>query len=206
MYRIGALLIGYLLGGVQSAILVGRLKSIDIREQGSGNAGTTNTIRVMGKKAGALVLIMDILKAVVAIWLAKLIFGASHEEAKILIALYSGIGAILGHSYPLFFGFKGGKGIATTAGTLIGIDIRLFLVAASIFLICFGITRIVSISSLLMTASIPIIIIITYSGTGSVGIEAMLLALLITAFTFYRHKANIKRLINGTEAKLTSKK
>lgn len=206
MYRIGALLIGYLLGGVQSAILVGRLKGIDIREQGSGNAGTTNTIRVMGKKFGAVVLVIDILKAVLAIWIAKLIFGQNHEEAKILIELYSGIGAILGHSYPLFFGFKGGKGIATTAGTLIGIDIRLFLIAALLFLICFGITRIVSMSSLLMTASVPIIIIVAYSGTGSIGIEAMILALMITVFTFYRHRANIQRLIDGTEAKLTSKK
>lgn len=206
MYRVGALLIGYLLGGVQSAILVSKLKGIDIREQGSGNAGTTNTIRVLGKKAGALVLIIDILKAVVAIWLAKLIFGSSHHDASILIALYSGIGAILGHSYPLFFNFKGGKGIATTAGTLIGIDIRLFLIAATVFLICFGITKIVSISSLLMTASIPVLIIIAYAGKGSVGIEAMIITLLITAFTFYRHKANIKRLIEGTEQKLTSKK
>lgn len=206
MYRVGALLIGYLLGGVQSAILVSRLKGIDIREQGSGNAGTTNTIRILGKKAGALVLIIDILKAVAAIWLAKVIFSGSHHDASILIALYSGIGAILGHSYPLFFNFKGGKGIATTAGTLIGIDIRLFLIGAAVFLICFGITKIVSMSSLLMTATIPILIIIAYAGKGSIGLEAMVLALLITAFTFYRHKANIRRLIDGTEAKLTSKK
>lgn len=206
MYRIGALLIGYLLGGVQSAILVGRLKGIDIRSEGSGNAGTTNTIRVMGKKAGALVLIVDILKAVVAILLSKLIFAGQHEDAVILIELYSGIGAILGHSYPLFFGFKGGKGIATTAGTLIGIDIRLFLVAAAIFLITFGITKIVSLSSLLMSASIPIIIIVSCSGKGSIGIEATILSLGITGFTFYRHKANIKRLIEGTESKLVSKK
>ena len=194
MYRIGALLIGYLLGGVQSAILVGRFKGIDIRKQGSGNAGTTNTIRVMGKKMGALVLIIDILKAVLAIALAKMLFGSSHQEAKILIALYAGIGAILGHSYPLFFGFKGGKGIATTAGTLIGIDIR------------FAITRIVSISSLIMTASVPIMIIMTNAGKGNIGLEAMVLSFIITAFTFYRHKANIIRLMNGTEAKLVSKK
>lgn len=206
MYRIGALLIGYLLGGVQSAILVGRFKGIDIRAHGSGNAGTTNTIRVLGKKAGALVLVIDILKAVLAIALAKLIFGTNHKEAIILIALYSGIGAILGHSYPLFFGFKGGKGIATTAGTLIGIDFKLFLIAATVFLICFGVTRIVSISSLLMTASLPILISVMYAGAGAIGIEAMILALTITVFTFYRHKANIKRLMNGTEAKLTSKK
>lgn len=206
MYRLGALLIGYLLGGVQSAILVGRFKGIDIRAHGSGNAGTTNTIRVLGKKLGALVLIIDILKAVLAIGLSKWIFGATHPNEMILIALYSGIGAILGHSYPLFFGFKGGKGIATTAGTLIGIDFRLFLVAACVFLGCFAITKIVSMSSLLMTASLPILISIMYAGTGRIGIEALILAFGITGFTFYRHKANIKRLMNGTEAKLTSKK
>lgn len=206
MYRLGALLIGYLLGGVQSAILVGRFQGIDIRAHGSGNAGTTNTIRVLGKKSGALVLVIDILKAVLAITLSKWIFGAMHPNEMILIALYSGIGAILGHSYPLFFGFKGGKGIATTAGTLIGIDFRLFLVAACVFLICFAITKIVSMSSLLMTASLPILMSIMYAGTGSIGIEALVLAFSITGFTFYRHKANIKRLMNGTEAKLTSKK
>lgn len=206
MYRLGALLIGYLLGGVQSAILVGRFQGIDIRAHGSGNAGTTNTIRVLGKKLGALVLIIDILKAVLAIALSKWIFGATHPNEMILIALYSGIGAILGHSYPLFFGFKGGKGIATTAGTLIGIDFRLFLVAACVFLICFAMTKIVSMSSLLMTASLPILMSIMYAGTGSIGIEALVLAFGVTGFTFYRHKSNIKRLMNGTEAKLTSKK
>ena len=206
MYRLGALLIGYLLGGVQSAILIGRFKGIDIRAHGSGNAGTTNTIRVLGKKLGALVLIIDILKAVLAIGLSKWIFGATHPNEMILIALYSGIGAILGHSYPLFFGFKGGKGIATPAGTLIGIDFKLFLVAACVFLICFVITKIVSMSSLLMTASLPILISIMYAGAGRIGIEALILAFAITGFTFYRHKANIKRLMNGTEAKLTSKK
>lgn len=206
MYRIGALLIGYLLGGVQSAILIGRLKGIDIRSHGSGNAGTTNTIRVLGKKEGAMVLIIDMLKAIVAIWLARLIFGATHKNAIILIALYSGFGAILGHSYPIFFGFKGGKGIATAAGTLMGIDFRLFLVAAAVFLICFGITHIVSISSLLMTLTLPILISVIYAGHGVIGIEAMCVSFVITAFTFLRHKENIKRLINGTEAKLTSKK
>lgn len=204
MYRLGALLIGYLLGGVQSAIVYGKLKGIDIRAHGSGNAGTTNTIRVMGKKAGSIVLIIDILKAVAAIYVARLLL--SNEYPDILVALYSGIGAILGHSFPLFFNFKGGKGIATTAGTLIGVDIKLFLIAAAIFLICFGITKIVSISSLLMTASIPILFIIFYLGQGTVSIEAAILSLIITAFTFYRHKANIKRLMEGTETKLTSKK
>lgn len=206
MFRLGALLIGYLLGGLQSAILVGRLKGIDIRAQGSGNAGTTNTIRVMGKKAGAIVLLIDILKAVLAIWLSKLIFGEQHKDALVLIGLYAGIGAILGHSYPLFFGFRGGKGIATTVGLLVGINLNLALIAMGIFLICFIPTRIVSLSSLLMTASFPIMIIISQQGQGEIGIEASILALLVTVITFYRHRANIRRLINGTESKLVSKK
>ena len=206
MYRLGALLIGYLLGGLQSAILYGKLKGIDIRSQGSGNAGTTNTVRILGKKAGAIVLLVDVLKALFAIYLSKWIFGSMHPETAILIGLYSGIGAILGHSFPLFFHFKGGKGVATTAGTLIGIDMRIFVISGILFLVSFGVSRIVSISSLILTASIPILIIIFYSGQGSIGIEAMLLSFFITGFTFYRHKANIKRLIEGNEAKLTSKK
>ncbi|PHV71129.1 acyl-phosphate glycerol 3-phosphate acyltransferase [Sporanaerobium hydrogeniformans] len=204
MYRLISFVIGYLFGGIQSAILYGKLKGINITEQGSGNPGTTNAIRVMGKKAGAIVLIADVFKAVVAICLARMLF---QNEPSILVGLYSGIGAIIGHNYPVFFKFKGGKGIATTAGTLIAVDYRLFLISAAIFLICFGITRIVSLSSLLLSAAVPILLILFYCGEqGNVGIEAMLLGFVITALAFYRHKANIRRLIDGTEAKLTSKK
>ena len=205
MYRLGALVIGYLLGGVQSAILLGRLKGIDIRTQGSGNAGTTNTVRVLGKKAGALVLVIDILKTLVAILISRLLFQS--VAPVIVIALYAGVGVILGHSYPLFFGFKGGKGIAATAGILIGINLRLTLICAIIFFTCFGITKIVSLSSLLVTAALPFLIIMFYCGQPG-GMEAMLLGFVIMAITYYRHKDNIKRLLNGTESKLnlTSKK
>ena len=201
MYRVVALIIGYLFGGIQSAILYGKIKGVDITKHGSGNPGTTNTLRVLGKKAGAAVLVMDILKVVLAIIITRLIF----SDNAILVSLYGGIGAILGHSYPLFFKFKGGKGIATTVGTLLALDYRIFFISVLIFLITFGITRIVSISSLLMTASSPMLLILFY-WDAHYGIEAMVLGFLITAVTFYRHKENIKRLIEGTEAKLTSKK
>ncbi len=204
MYRLISFGMGYLLGGIQSAILYGKLKGISITEEGSGNPGTTNAIRVMGKKAGAIVFLADVLKAVVALLIARVIF---QDEPSILVGLYSGMGAIIGHNYPLFFHFKGGKGIATTAGTLLAIDYRMFLIAAAIFLICFGITRIVSLSSLLLAAAIPILTILFYCGQiGNIGIEAMLLSFIIAALAFYRHKANIQRLIDGTEARLTSKK
>lgn len=201
MYRIISFIIGYLFGGIQSAILYGKIKGIDITQHGSGNPGTTNTARVLGKKAGIIVLIIDILKAIVAVAIARMIF----PNEDILIGLYSGIGAILGHSYPLFFKFKGGKGIATTAGTLIAVDFRVFIIAGILFLISFGITRIVSISSLLLTLSIPILLIVFYC-TKAYGIEVMILGFIITLITFYRHKANIKRLIEGTESRLTTKK
>ena len=205
MYRLGALVIGYLLGGVQSAILLGKLKGIDIRTQGSGNAGTTNTVRVLGKKAGIIVLVMDIVKTLLAIFISRLLF--QNGAPAILISLYAGLGVILGHSYPLFFGFRGGKGIAATAGLLIGTDLRLTLICAIIFFTCFAITKIVSLSSLLVTAALPILLIIFYCGR-PYGIEAMILGLIIMALTYYRHKDNIKRLLAGTESKLdlTSKK
>lgn len=206
MYRLGALVIGYLLGGVQSAILLGRLKGVDIRTQGSGNAGTTNTVRVLGKKAGAMVLLMDIAKTLIAILIASLLFKG--VAPNVVISLYAGIGVILGHSYPVFFGFKGGKGIAATAGLIIGIgNPLLFLISAAIFFTCFGITKIVSLSSLLVTGALPFLLILLYCGQPG-SLEAMALGFVIMAITYYRHKENIKRLLTGTESKLnlTSKK
>ncbi len=207
MYRLGALVIGYLLGGVQSAILLGKLRGIDIRSQGSGNAGTTNTVRVLGKKAGAMVLLMDIAKTLIAILIARLLFNSSNIPG-IIVSVYTGVGVILGHSYPVFFGFKGGKGIASTAGLIIGIgNPVLFLILATVFFTCFGITKIVSLSSLLVTGLLPLMLILLYCGEPG-GIEAMVLGFVIMAITYYRHKDNIKRLLTGTESKLnlTSKK
>lgn len=206
MYRLGALVIGYLLGNVQSAILLGRLKGIDIRTQGSGNAGTTNTVRVLGKKSGAIVLLMDIVKTLMAILISRLLFQS--VAPSIVVTLYAGLGVIIGHSYPVFFGFKGGKGIAATAGLIIGIgNPMVFLILAALFFTCFGITKIVSLSSLLVTGTLPFILILFYCGQQG-GLEAMLLGFAIMGITYYRHKDNIKRLLTGTESKLnlTSKK
>lgn len=201
MYRLASFIIGYLFGGIQSAILYGKIKGIDITAHGSGNPGTTNAARVLGKKAGLIVLAIDILKAICAILLARIIF----PNEDIIIGLYSGLGAVLGHSYPLFFKFKGGKGIATTAGMLLALDFRIFLIAVILFLLAFSITKIVSLSSLVLTTSVPLALIFFYSGS-HYGIEAMFLGIAVMSITFYRHKANIKRLIQGTESKLIIKK
>ncbi|MEG0012542.1 MAG: glycerol-3-phosphate 1-O-acyltransferase PlsY [Cellulosilyticaceae bacterium] len=201
MYRLIALVIGYLLGGIQTAILYSSLKGMDIRHHGSGNAGATNTLRVLGKKAALIVFIGDLLKAVVAVLLAKWIF----PDYEIVAALYAGIGAILGHSYPLFFKFKGGKGIAVTVGSIYFIDIRIGLIVSIIFIMSALITKIVSISSLLLTGFIPVWLYVFYRGNDNIG-EIVILGLFIAGLTAYRHKENIKRLIAGTESKIGSKK
>lgn len=201
MYRLIALGLGYLLGGIQTAILYGKLKGIDIRNHGSGNAGATNTLRVLGKKAALIVFLGDVLKAVVAVIAAKLLF----PEMALISGLYAGIGAIIGHSYPIFFKFKGGKGIAVTVGAIYMIDLRVAIIVSLIFIVSAFITRIVSLSSLLLTSFIPILFFVFYRGN-EYKVEAVILGIVIAALTAYRHKANIERMINGTEAKLGSKK
>lgn len=201
MYRLIALGLGYLLGGIQTAILYGNLKGIDIRDHGSGNAGATNTLRVLGKKAALIVFLGDILKAVIAVIIAKLLF----PEMAFISGLYAGIGAIIGHSYPIFFKFKGGKGIAVTVGAIYMIDLPIAIIVSLIFIVSVAVTRIVSISSLLLTGFIPILIFVFYRGNEHI-VESVLLGIIIAALTAYRHKANIVRIINGTEAKLGSKK
>ncbi|MDA3732557.1 glycerol-3-phosphate 1-O-acyltransferase PlsY [Niameybacter massiliensis] len=201
MYRLIALGLGYLLGGIQTAILYGRLQGIEIREHGSGNAGATNTLRVLGKKAALIVFIGDVLKAAAAVMIAKLLF----PDTSLLAGLYAGIGAIIGHSYPLFFKFKGGKGIAVTVGTIYFIDIRIALIVSLIFIISAWTTRIVSSSSLLLTGFIPILLYVFYKGSPNI-VEIVCLGVVIAGITAYRHKENIARLLNGTESKLGSKK
>lgn len=201
MYRLIALGLGYLLGGIQTAILYGKLKGIDIRNHGSGNAGATNTLRVLGKKAALVVFLGDVLKAVVAVIAAKFLF----PETALISGLYAGIGAIIGHSYPIFFKFKGGKGIAVTVGAIYMIDLRVAIIVSLIFIASAFVTRIVSLSSLLLTSFIPILFVIFYRGNEH-RVEAVILGVAIAAITAYRHKANIERMINGTEAKLGSKK
>lgn len=119
MERIICLLIGYAFGLFQTAYIYGRLHGIDIRNYGSGNAGTTNTLRVFGTKAGLLVLVGDIMKCILAVVLVSCLFGSSHPEMVYLLKLYAAMGAIVGHNFPFYLKFKGGKGIAATAGLIL---------------------------------------------------------------------------------------
>ena len=150
MVRIICLLIGYAFGLFQTSYIYGRTKGIDIREHGSGNAGTTNALRTLGKKAGAITLAGDCIKCILAVLTVPLIFGASHPEMLKLLTVYAAAGTILGHNFALFFSLRRGKGIAATAGLIISFDWRITLVCAALFFLNLAVTHYVSLGSMMV--------------------------------------------------------
>lgn len=198
MFKLICLVLGYGFGCIQFAYILGKIaNNIDIREFGSGNAGTTNVIRVMGWKAGVITFIGDFLKAVIAVLLCKYLF----PEQAFFAGLYAGIGVIIGHNWPFYLKFKGGKGIAATIGTMLAVDPVVGLIAVLILAIVIIVTRYVSLGSILMTAAVPILFALFYKGHPQF-LEIIALGLVITLFAFIRHRANIKRLLTGTESKI----
>ena len=137
MERLICLIIGYICGNVQTAYLMGQQKGIDIREHGSGNAGTTNTLRVLGRKAGVVVFVTDVLKCAVAIGISRALFLDDCADIIYILTLYAALGAILGHNYPALLGFRGGKGMACTAGLMLFYHPRLLVICVSTFIIIF---------------------------------------------------------------------
>lgn len=206
MVRIAALLIGYLFGLWQSAYLYGRMKGIDIREYGSHNAGTTNTLRVLGTKAGMIVMVGDILKCVLAIVTVRLIFRETHGDMNYLLSMYAAAGAILGHNYPFYLHFKGGKGIAATAGLVFAFHPALIPAEVLLFLGIFFTTHYVSLASLAAYAGFFLQIVV-FGQLGIFGMtrahlyELYLIAGLLTAMAFWKHRANIGRLLRREERK-----
>ena len=161
MERLVCVAIGYLFGLFQTAYIYGKLHGIDIRNYGSGNAGTTNTLRVLGTKAGLIVLAGDILKCILAIAAVRLLFaGGVHEDMYYLLAMYAALGAILGHDYPFYLGFKGGKGIAATAGMILAIHPAFIPMGVILFFGTFLLTHYVSLGSLLVYAGFLIEMVI----------------------------------------------
>ena len=215
MERIICIIIGYVFGMFQTAFFYGKMHGIDIREHGSGNAGTTNTLRVLGTKAGLIVFAGDVLKCMIAVWITTLIFKGSHADEIYLLKLYTAAGAILGHNFPFYMNFKGGKGIAASAGLIFALaffDWKFLALGFCTFFIALIITKYVSFSSLcLMTGFL--IEFIVWGQLGMVHnlesqdkVEAYILVGFLTALSYIRHKENIKRLINGTERKIGQKK
>ena len=191
----------YLLGNLNGAVCISSLLNDDVRKHGSGNLGTTNALRVLGKKAGAMVFIGDILKSVIAYLICRAIF----KDNGTIAGLFGSAGAILGHNYPFYLNFKGGKGIAVmigmTAALAFTTDIRLALPTAIIgFGLAFA-TRYVSVGSLAFAVTLP-----TSCYLLGFEKEVVLIALGASALAFWRHRGNIKKLMNGTENRFGSKK
>lgn len=206
MERIICILIGYVFGLFQTAFIYGKLHGIDIREHGSGNAGTTNTLRVLGTKAGLIVLAGDILKCILAIVLCGVIFDASHPDEIYLLKLYAAAGAILGHNFPFYLNFKGGKGIAATAGLILAFHPYFIIMGVIVFFGIFFTTHYVSLGSLLVYAGLMIQMVVAgqlgvFGASQGILNEMYVITALLTILAYYKHRENIKRLFKGEERK-----
>lgn len=206
MERVICLVIGYVFGLFQTSYIYGKLHGIDIRDYGSGNAGTTNTLRVLGRKAGILVLAGDIIKCILSVVVSGLIFDKTHPDMIYLLKIYAAAGAILGHNFPFYLRFKGGKGIAATAGMILAFHPYFIPVCAVLFFGVFFLTHYVSLGSLFLYAAFFIEMIVL----GQMGVFGMTQPLLnelyivtavLTVMAYYKHRENIKRLLSGTERK-----
>ncbi len=191
------LIFGYLFGCFSTGYFVGKLNRVDIRKYGSGNVGTTNALRTMGAKAAALTLAGDCIKAVAAILIVKLVLFRG-DAALDLFAIYTGLGVVIGHNYPFWLKFKGGKGMAATGGAMATIDPLIIPIGLPIFVLSILITKYVSVGSLAISILFPIWVAIRFPGN----IHMLLVALAFTVLAFIRHQSNIKRLMNGTENKI----
>ena len=187
---LGAMM-AYLLGSIPSGLWIGRkFFQIDIRQHGSGNLGATNSFRILGKKAGTIVLLMDLLKGSISVLLLKQM--DLHGISPLIIALF----AVIGHTYPLFANFKGGKAVATFAGVILAYQPVLFLIGLGIFILTLAISKMVSFTSML-TISIGVLLSLYFQD-----MVLTTIALLADIFIIYRHRTNIQRIFNGTEAKV----
>ena len=209
--RIVSLIIGYVFGIFQTAYFYGRMNGIDIREHGSGNAGTTNALRVLGKKAGVVVFLGDFFKCFLAVYLVKGIFGGMMLDSIFLIGVYGATGCVLGHNFPIQLNFRGGKGIACTAGMLAALDPRIAITVVLTFILIVVLTRYVSLGSIIIVCEF-VILLIVFGQKGDYGLtqaalnEVYVLGVFLAVMAIWRHRANIVRLLNGTENKIFSKK
>ncbi|EGQ27839.1 acyl-phosphate glycerol 3-phosphate acyltransferase [Sporosarcina newyorkensis 2681] len=191
------ILAAYLLGSIPSALWIGKIfYQTDVRQHGSGNMGATNTFRVLGKKAGIVVTLLDILKGTAAVLLPLLPY--FHDTA--MHPLLLGVAAVLGHIFPLFANLKGGKAVATSGGVLLGYNWPIFLLVIITFLIALKLTKMVSLTSIIVSILGPIYCLIYYLMTGD--LYLFLVVALMGFFIFYRHRDNISRIKAGTEPKI----
>ena len=205
-------IIAYCIGSINSSVILSKkMAGFDIREKGSGNAGSTNMLRSVGKKAALLTLICDILKGVIAIVIAIIIGKIAKNSNKELLLQIAGIAVVIGHTFPVFFGFKGGKGVATSLGILLISNWKIGLICLVFALILIVLTRMVSLGSCAAAVLFPVLTLFindsyTVLTEGKSGSSYFIYSIILAIIVLYNHRTNIKRLLNGTENKLSFKK
>ena len=201
-------LVAYLLGSISFSIIISKkMAGFDVREKGSGNAGATNMLRSVGKKAAALTLLGDALKGVVAILFAVIVGAIAKNSDKALLVQIAGILVVVGHTFPIFFGFKGGKGVATSLGVLLMTNWKIGLICLVFALVLMALTKMVSMGSVGAAILFPVLVLfintnfIVTEGSGYF-VYSVILAVLVA----FNHRSNIQRILNGTENKLSFSK
>ena len=199
-------ILSYLIGSINFSIIISKkVAGFDVREKGSGNAGTTNMLRTVGKKAALITLVCDILKGVISILLALLIAKIAKEANNSILVQIAGILVIIGHTFPIFFKFKGGKGVATAVGVLLTTNWQIGLICLIFGLVLIALTRMVSLGSITAAILFPILVLFiktNYIVEGNYFIYSLIIAVMVV----FNHRENVKRLLSGTENKLSFKK
>ena len=202
-------IIAYAIGSISFSVIISKkMAGFDVREKGSGNAGTTNVLRAVGLKAAIITLICDILKGIIAVLIAFWIGNISQTADKALLIQIAGILVVVGHTFPIFFEFRGGKGIATALGVLLITNWKIGLICLVFAVVLIAITRMVSVGS--MSAAVLFPVLTLFIGDNfivtQVGIKYFIYSLILAAFVIFNHRENIKRIMNGTENKISFKK
>lgn len=194
-------LVSYLIGSIPAGYLVGQARGVDIRREGSGNIGATNVLRVLGKPYGYAVFLFDFLKGVGAVRLSILIASRMDpsNDATELIGIVSGVLCVIGHSYPVWLGFKGGKGVATSAGVLFGLMPVAALIMMIVWLVIFALTKYVSVASIVAAIALPLAVLGMVRLQETNGMALVYFSICLTVVIVWRHRSNIARLRKGTE-------
>ena len=202
--------IAYFIGSINFSVIISRkMAGFDVREKGSGNAGSTNVLRTVGKKAALITLVCDILKGVVAILLALLVSIFAKEASAAILVEAAALAVVIGHTYPIFFEFRGGKGVATSLGIILVINWQIGLICLIFALSIMAIARMVSLGSISAAVLFAILTIFTrdhYIGGIEFDFSFVIFGILLAAIVIFNHRSNLKRIIAGTENKLSFKK
>ena len=201
-------LVAYLVGSISFSIIISKkMAGFDVREKGSGNAGATNMLRSVGKKAAALTLLGDALKGVVAILFAVIVGKIAKNADKALLVQIAGILVVVGHTFPIFFGFKGGKGVATSLGVLLMVNWKIGLICLVFALVLMALTKMVSMGSVGAAILFPVLVLFIHTNfIVTEGSGYFIFSIILAVLVAFNHRSNIQRILNGTENKLSFKK